>query len=110
MISKNENNQKKEKIKEQNENDNDIQKNVIKDLNASKDNRTNTNHFGNDNKNDSNHFNSSSNNNDNSIKESIRQNEKIPLEKDIFEGNLCSNQGDIAINKINEMEHNKTYL
>ena len=110
MISKNENNQKKEKIKEQNENDNDIQKNVIKDLNASKDNRTNTNHFGNDNKNDSNHFNSSSNNNDNSIKESIRQNEKIPLEKDIFEGNLCSNQGDIAINKINEMEQNKTYL
>jgi hypothetical protein len=87
MISKNENNQKKEKIKEQNENDNDIQKNVIKDLNASKDNRTNTNHFGNDNKNDSNHFNSSSNNNDNSIKES-----------------------NIANNKINEMEQNKTYL
>ena len=110
MISKNENNQKKDKIKEQNENDNDIQQNVIKDLNALKDNRTNTNHFGNDNKNDSNHYNSSSNNNDNSIKESIRQNEKISLEKDIFEGNLCSNQGDIAINKINEMEQNKTYL
>jgi len=110
MISKNENNQKKNKIKEQNENAIDIQMNAIDDLNSSKDNRANTNHLGNDNKNDFDQFNSSSNNNDNSIKESIRQNENITLGKDIFEGNFVSNKDDIANNIINEKEQNKTYL
>ena len=110
MFSKIENIQKKEKVKLQNENSNYIQKNEINDLNISKYNNSDTNNFGDYLKNDSNQFILSSSNNYNSTKEIIRikQNENIPVKKDIFKGNFDSCKSDITNNIINEIKRNET--